>query len=89
MKYFLVRSTAHVGEYDHFVFFVVKAKNFRGARDIASQSLYREGDWERNSCSCCGDGIPIYKLDEIEELTKAQTEALESLERLEVVHFLN
>ena len=89
MKHFLVRSTAHVGDYDHFVFFVIKAKNLRIAKDKASKSLYREGDRDRNSCSCCGDGMPIYKLDEIEEITRGQAEALESLERLEVVHFLN
>lgn len=89
MKYFLVRCTAQVGKYDHFVFYVVKAKNWRRAKDLASESLYREGDWERNSCSCCGDGIPIYKLDEIDEITKQQAEALEPLESLELAYFVN
>ena len=89
MKYFLVRYTAHVGDYDHFVFCVLKAKNWRLAKDKASKHMYREGDWERNSCSCCGDGVPIHKLDEIDEITKVQADVLKPLERLELVFFIN
>jgi hypothetical protein len=86
MKYFLAQFRLFDGDHEHRTHFLVNAKNMAEARKIAIEEGHDpEGDKEEAYFSF-GDGQTACRLETVEEIKKAEAEALD---RLGVAYFVN
>jgi len=84
MKYFLAKFMIYDGEHEHRGQFVIKAKDFDMAWQIALKEQHDVGSDEAKTWWDYGDGLTASALESIEEVEKSEAEVLD---RLRVAYF--
>ena len=83
---YLLRVVLNDGAHEHSKFAMVRAKDIKTAQEIGEQNMHDVYEDENEKYWNYGDGETATRLIGVEEISKTDAE---TLDRLNIVHYLN